>query len=116
MYAGGKIYKKRDHVSSRTDNQEEFINTARETVNSRGLQLKNNWSNIGNPMPLNFEPLLMSFLGTAGVKAMEIHRKKATRDLFAVTIPSIETIPPVTPQVKVLPGLSVSRTAELSGC
>ena len=100
MYAGGKIYKKRDHVSSRTDNQEEFINTARETVNSRGLQLKNNWSNIGNPLPLNFEPLLMTFLGTAGIKAMEIHREKATRDLIAVTIPTFDTIPPPASQVK----------------
>ena len=113
MYAGGKIYKKREHGLSRTDNQEEFINTARETVNLRGLQLKNNWSNIGNPLPLNFEPLLLPFLGTAGIKAMEIHREKATRDLFDVIIPSIDTIPPATPQVCQIQARN--RITELSG-
>lgn len=97
LYVGGKLYKQQEDGSSTQDHQEEFINIARENVNTRGLQLRNNWSNIGNPFPLNFEPLLLPYLGAAGAKAMKDYRTKATKDLFAGSVTLLT--PNTSPQV-----------------
>ena len=81
LFAGGRIYKRQAHSADTTDYWEEFINTCRETVNMRGLQQKKNWSNIGNPFPIEFEPLLIPYLGDAGVQAMAAYRKNAIENL-----------------------------------
>lgn len=89
LYVGAKLFKKLEDFSSPLDHHEEYINLARENVNARGLQMKNHWSNIMNPFPRNFEPLLLPFLRIAGARAMAKHRDNTTIDWQNVIKPLI---------------------------
>lgn len=80
LYIGAKLFKKQEDFSSTLDHHEEYINLARENVNCRGLQMKHNWSNILNPFPRKFEPILLPFLGHAGKRAMDKYREQTTQD------------------------------------
>lgn len=84
LFAGGRVFKRQPDCSQPVDQWEEYINKARENVNCRGLQQRRQWSNIGNSFPLNFEPLLLPFLGAAGAAAMERYRTSVSAELAMI--------------------------------